>query len=150
MIPGWSPTKVVQMVLIGCISRSRGQKIGFQNAIFKYLLVWNFKAQNFQIWYIASSRSFLPIFGYNNIMASPWPLTFSSGERPRALWALLFCASHNLLWLIGNWGESIRLKAPKFLFFSFKCQWKEYFVICELTSFHVDISSRICINRHLF
>ena len=34
-IPGWSPTKVVQMVLIGCISRSRGQKIGFQNAIFK-------------------------------------------------------------------------------------------------------------------
>jgi len=23
-------------------------------------------------------------------MASPWPLIFSSGERPRALWALLF------------------------------------------------------------
>jgi len=28
MIPGWSPTKFVQMVLIGCISRSQGQKIG--------------------------------------------------------------------------------------------------------------------------
>ena len=34
-------------------------------------------------------------------MASPWALTFSSGERPRALWALLFylvrvlCKSHN-------------------------------------------------------
>jgi len=41
MIPGWSPTKVVKMVLIGLISRSRGQKIGFQNAIFKNLLVWN-------------------------------------------------------------------------------------------------------------
>ena len=26
MIPGWSPTNVVQMVLIGCISRSRSQK----------------------------------------------------------------------------------------------------------------------------
>ena len=26
---------IVQMVLIGCISRSWGQKIGFQNAIFK-------------------------------------------------------------------------------------------------------------------
>ena len=26
-------------------------------------------------------------------MASPWPLTFSSGERPRALWALLFIVS---------------------------------------------------------
>ena len=55
MIPGWSPTKVVQMVLIGCICRSRGQKAGFQNAIFKNLLVWNYKAQSFHIWYIASA-----------------------------------------------------------------------------------------------
>jgi len=39
MIPGWSPTKVVQIVPVGCISMSRGQKIGFQNAIFKNLLV---------------------------------------------------------------------------------------------------------------
>jgi len=39
MIPVWSPTKVVQMVLIGSISRLRGQKEGFQNAIFKNLLV---------------------------------------------------------------------------------------------------------------
>ena len=39
MVPGWSPTEIVQVVLIGCISRSRGQKIGFQNAIFKNLLV---------------------------------------------------------------------------------------------------------------
>jgi len=30
-----SPTNVVQMVLIGYISSSRGQKIGFQNAILK-------------------------------------------------------------------------------------------------------------------
>ena len=37
--PWWSPTKVVQMVLNGCISRSWGQKVGFQNAIFKNLLV---------------------------------------------------------------------------------------------------------------
>ena len=27
------PYKMVQMILIGCISRSRGQKLGFQNAI---------------------------------------------------------------------------------------------------------------------
>jgi len=60
MIPGWSPTKFVQMVLIGCISRSRGQQIGFQNAIFKNLLVWNYKVQSFHIWYIASSRGPLP------------------------------------------------------------------------------------------
>jgi len=56
MIPGWFPTKVVQIVPVGCISRSRGQKIGFQNAILKNLLVWNYKAQSFHIWYIASSR----------------------------------------------------------------------------------------------
>ena len=28
-------------------------------------------------------------------MALPWPLTFSSGERPRALWALLFFKYNN-------------------------------------------------------
>jgi len=38
MVPGWSLTEIVQMVLIGCISRSQGQTIGFQNAIFKNLL----------------------------------------------------------------------------------------------------------------
>jgi len=91
MVPGWSPTKIVQMVLIGLISRSQGQKKGFQNTILKNLLVWNYKAQSFHIWYIiTSSRSSLPIFGYYIIIVSPWPLTFSSGERPRALWALLF------------------------------------------------------------
>jgi len=47
MVPGWSPTKIVQMVLIGCLSRSRGQKIGFHNATFKNLLVWNYQAQSF-------------------------------------------------------------------------------------------------------
>ena len=62
LIPGWSPTKIVQMVLIGCISRSQSQKLGFQNAIFKNL-VWNYKAQSFHIWCITSSRGPLPIFG---------------------------------------------------------------------------------------
>jgi len=56
MIPGWSPIKVVQTLPVGCISRSWGQKMGFQNAIFKNLLVRNYKAQSFHIWYIASSR----------------------------------------------------------------------------------------------
>jgi len=59
MIPGWSPIKVVQTVPVGCINRSRGQKIGFQNAIFKNL-VWNYKAESFHMWYIASSRGPLP------------------------------------------------------------------------------------------
>jgi len=35
MVPGWSPTKIVQMVLIGCIKRSQGHEIDFQNAIVK-------------------------------------------------------------------------------------------------------------------
>jgi len=60
MIPGWSRTKTVLMVLIGCICRSRGQKIGFQKAIFKNVLVWNYKAQSFHIWYIALSIGPLP------------------------------------------------------------------------------------------
>jgi len=49
IIPGWSPIKVVQTVSVGCISRSRCQKIGFQNAIFKNLFVQNYKAQSFHI-----------------------------------------------------------------------------------------------------
>ena len=55
-----SPIKVVQTVSVGCIGRSQGQKIGFQNSIFKNLLVWNYKAQSFHIWYVASSRGPLP------------------------------------------------------------------------------------------
>jgi len=51
------------MVLFGWISRSRGQKLGFQNAIFKNLLVWKYKAKSFHIWCITSSRGPLPIFG---------------------------------------------------------------------------------------
>ena len=68
MIPGWSPIKFVQTIPVGCISRSRGQKIGFQNAIFKNLLVRNYKAQSFHIWYIASSRGPLP----NLFKLCPW------------------------------------------------------------------------------
>ena len=38
MILGCSPTQIVQTVLIGCISKSQGQKIAFQNAVFKNLV----------------------------------------------------------------------------------------------------------------
>jgi len=51
-----------------CISWLRGQKIGFQIAIKKNLLVWNYKAQSFHIWYIASSRGPLP----NLFKICPW------------------------------------------------------------------------------
>ena len=59
-IPGWSPIKVVQTVPVGCISRSQGQQIGFWKETSKNLLVWNYKAQSFHIWYIASSKGPLP------------------------------------------------------------------------------------------
>ena len=68
MIPGWFPIKVVQTVPVDCISRSKGKKIGFQNAIFKNLLVRKDKAQSFHIWYIASSRGPLP----NLFKLCPW------------------------------------------------------------------------------
>jgi len=41
IIPRWSPTRIIQMVLIGWISRSRGQKLGFQNhleVLYQYLV----------------------------------------------------------------------------------------------------------------
>jgi len=60
IVPGWSPTKLVEMLLIGCISRSRGKKINVQNAVFKNHLVRNYKAHGFHIWYIASSTGPLP------------------------------------------------------------------------------------------
>ena len=53
MIPGWSPTKIVQTDPVGCLSRSRGQKVDFQKPIFKILFVLNYKAQSFYIWHIA-------------------------------------------------------------------------------------------------
>jgi len=62
MVPVWSPIKIVKMVLIGWTSSSRGQQVGFLNAILKNI-VWNYKAQSFQIWYKASYGSHLPIFG---------------------------------------------------------------------------------------
>jgi len=55
-------------VLIGCMSRSWGQKIGSQNATFKNIFVWNYRAQSFHIWYIASSRGPLP----NLFKLCPW------------------------------------------------------------------------------
>jgi len=68
MIPVWSPTKLDQMVLIGCISKSRGQTLGFQNAIFKNLLVWKYKAQSSHSWCITSSRGPLPIFAWTTVV----------------------------------------------------------------------------------
>jgi len=60
MVTAWSPTKIVQMVLIGCICRSRGKKIGFQNAMLKNLLIKNYKTQSFYIWYKTLSKDPLP------------------------------------------------------------------------------------------
>ena len=59
IVPVWSPTRIVQMVLISCMCRSLGQNISFQKTIFENLL-WHYKAQRFHIWYVASSRSPLP------------------------------------------------------------------------------------------
>jgi len=51
------------LVLIGCKSRSREQNLSFQKAIFKNIIVWNYKAQSFHRWCITSSWGPLPIFG---------------------------------------------------------------------------------------
>jgi len=54
------------------VIRSRN-RIDFQNAIYKNLLVWNYKAQSFHIWYIASSRGLLPKL----FKLSPWGQNFT-------------------------------------------------------------------------
>ena len=78
------------MNLIGCINRSRGQKLGLQNAIFKNLIVWKYKANSFHIWCKTHYLEVLYQYLVDNIsspllMAPLWPLTFSSGERPLLL-----------------------------------------------------------------
>jgi len=54
MVPAWSSTKIVQMVLIRGKSRSRGQKkkVSKMQLSKILILVWNYKAQSFHIWYI--------------------------------------------------------------------------------------------------
>jgi len=73
MIPRCSSTNVVQTVPVGRISWSRGQKIGFQNAILKNPLVWNYKAQSYHIWYIAISRGPLPKLFKLCPLGQNWP-----------------------------------------------------------------------------
>ena len=52
----WSLDSPLPTIPVDYTSRSLGQKIGFQNAIVKNLLLWNYKTQSFHIWYIALSR----------------------------------------------------------------------------------------------
>jgi len=64
----WPISKTVQMVPVGCISRSQGQIIGFYvkkrflKCKYKNLLVryYMYKAQSLHIWYILSSTGYLP------------------------------------------------------------------------------------------
>ena len=96
MIPGYSPIKIIQMVLISCISRSKGRKIGFWNAFFKNLFVWNYTAQRFHIWDITPSRGPLPKlfklcpwghnFTLNYIRKTTLPQTTSFLEPLMEIW----------------------------------------------------------------
>jgi len=54
MVSGWSPTKIVQMVLIGCISRSLGQKKRFSKGIFQKS---SLKLQGPELSYLMSSTN---------------------------------------------------------------------------------------------
>jgi len=63
------------MVLIGCISRSQGKKIGIQIAIFKNIYVWNYKAQIFHIQYLVDNIS-------GPLHLDPWPFSQVSDLGP--------------------------------------------------------------------
>jgi len=73
MIHRCSSTKVVHAVRDGCISWSRNQIIGLQNAIFKNLLVWSLNDQSFQNWYITSFRGHLPKLFKLCPLGQNWP-----------------------------------------------------------------------------
>ena len=95
MIPRWSLIKVVQTVSVGCINRSLGQKIGFQNAIFKNLLVRNYKAQgpgghNFTLTYIRKTSNDIFSLTTNGNLTKlhrndPWMVLYQSCSN-RSSW----------------------------------------------------------------
>jgi len=70
MVSGWSPTKIVQMVLIGCISMSWCQTLGFPNAIFKKSFCLKAHSPELLYWCTTSSRGPLPIFGWQHKWSS--------------------------------------------------------------------------------
>ena len=96
MILGWSPLKIVQMVLVCWLIRSQELKIDF---FFLNLLLWNHKAQSFDIWYVASPNGALPSLFKLWPLGPKWPrsrayqffivkslkIFFSETVRPRAL-----------------------------------------------------------------
>ena len=60
MFLGWSSTKIAEIVLVHNTFRSQELKIDLLTENLKNLLVWNQKAQVFDIWYVASSTWPLP------------------------------------------------------------------------------------------
>ena len=60
MVLRWSSTKIIQMVQVHWISRSRELKIDFKNGNFKNLLLKNYRAKSFNILYFVSSNGPLP------------------------------------------------------------------------------------------
>ena len=96
MVPGWPPTKIVQMVLIGWISRfskcnfKKCSCLKLQGPELSNLIYSIIKKSSTNIWW----TTLVVICKWLHL--DPWPFTYSSGERPKALWALLFV---NLLFL---------------------------------------------------
>jgi len=88
MISGWSPTKIVQIVLIGCVSRSRGQKLVFYCNFQKTYLVYNIIKRS-----STKDVQIMPLgFSINGST-----VTFSSGERPSCLMYAIFKIIKNVV-----------------------------------------------------
>ena len=73
MFLGWSSSKIVQIVWVHWIIRSRGPKRGSENANFENLLLWNRKTQSFHIWYVASSQGPLQSLFKSCPWGQNWP-----------------------------------------------------------------------------
>jgi len=81
-----------------------GSKMGFQNATFKNLIVWNYKAQSFHIWYTASSRGPLPKLFKWCPWGKNWPRPGGHNFTLNYIWILQMTSS--LAPLMGIWPNS--------------------------------------------
>jgi len=80
-------------------------------------------------------------------MASPWLLTFSSGERPRALWALLLTNCYSINRLTSgpyfSYFLYFLIQSPTFPYFLKKRPYYPYFLGCHVVKLNNDFRHKI-------
>ena len=146
MVPGWPPPKIVQMVLIGWISRfskcniQKCSCLKLQGPELSNWVVSIIKKSSTNIWW----TTLVVLCKWLHL--DPWPLTYSSGERPRALWALLFKYDITRLIpvvLLYVWNSCYIFDS----FFSFYYQTKEILIPCSGVKILRSVLNSLSVNN---